>query len=110
MKLLTRSEEFVLLAVWKLQKDAYSLSIRDMLSEITDYEWSLGSVYTPLERLEKKRLLRSSLSDSTPERGGRKKRIYELTRLGREELLGIRSVEQKMWAGVKDLALAGGRT
>lgn len=108
VKLLTRSEEFVLLAVWKLQEDAYSLSIRDMLSEITGYEWSLGSVYTPLERLEKKRLLRSSLSESTPERGGRKKRIYELTSIGREELLSIRTVEQKMWAGVKDIALAGG--
>ena len=108
MKLLTRSEEFVLLAVWRLQHEAYSLGIRDMLSEITGYEWSLGSVYTPLERLEKKRLLRSSLSDSTPERGGRKKRIYELTRLGREELQGIRTVEQNMWAGVTGLSPSGG--
>jgi DNA-binding PadR family transcriptional regulator len=106
MKLLTRSEEFVLLAVWKLQQDAYSLSIRDMLSEITGYEWSLGSVYTPLERLERKRLLRSSLSESTPERGGRKKRIYEVTSLGQQALLDIRTVQATMWDGVADLGLS----
>ena len=68
MKFLTRSEEFVLLAVWRLDEDAYTLAIREYLSDLTGEEWSLGSVYTPLERLGRRRLLASSLSDSTPER------------------------------------------
>lgn len=48
MKLLTRSEEFVLLTIWKLQDQAYSLSIRKQISKITGFDWSLGSIYSPL--------------------------------------------------------------
>ena len=109
MKLLTRSEEFVLLAIWKLQDNAYSLPIRKQISEITGHSWSLGSVYTPLERLTKRNLITSYLTDSTPERGGRHKRIYQLTSEGRQALIRIREVEQAMWSGVTGLALEAGR-
>ena len=107
MKLLSRSEEFVLLAVWKLQDDAYSLPIRKQISDITGYDWSLGSIYTPLERLVRKGLLTSYLTEPTPERGGRHKRIYRLTPKGRQALIEIRTVEQAMWSGVTRLALEG---
>ena len=107
MKLLSRSEEFVLLAVWKLQDRAYSLPIRKRISAITGHEWSLGSIYTPLERLVKKGMLTSYLTEATPERGGRHKRIYQLTPAGRRALLRIRTVEQAMWSGVTGLALGG---
>jgi len=102
-KLLTRSEEFVLLSVWRLQDDAYSLQIRAQISDITGTEWSLGSIYTPLERLEKRRLLTSRLSKETPERGGRKKRIYELTPRGKQALAELRTVGDAMWHGVAHL-------
>lgn len=100
MRLLSRSEEFVLLAVWKLQERAYSLAIREQLSEASGHEWSLGSIYTPLERLVKKGLLTSTLTDPTPERGGRHKRVYRLTPRGRQALIEIRTIEQTLWAGV----------
>lgn len=105
-KLLTRSEEFVLLSVWRLQEDAYSLRIREQISEITGSDWSLGSIYTPLERLERRRLLSSRLNPETPERGGRKKRIYQLTPLGKQALVEIRSVADAMWTDVSQ-AVAG---
>ncbi len=100
MKLLTRSEEYVLLSVWRLQEDAYSLRIREQISEITGHEWSLGSIYTPLERLARRRLLTSRLSHETPERGGRKKRIYALTPLGKQALVDMQTVGTAMWDGV----------
>ena len=109
MKLLTRSEEFVLLAIWKLQDNAYSLPIRKQISEITGRNWSLGSIYTPLERLTKRGYLTSYLTESMPERGGRHKRVYQLTPKGRQALIRIRDVEQAMWSGVTRLALEGGR-
>lgn len=102
MKLLTRSEEFVLLSVWRLQDEAYSLRIREQISQTTGSEWSLGSIYTPLERLERKRLLTSRLSKETPERGGRKKRIYQLTPIGKKALVEIQTVGDAMWAGVRE--------
>ena len=108
MRLLTRPEEFVLLAVWKLQDKAYSLPIRKQITEITGHDWSLGSIYTPLERLVKKGLLTSYLTESTPERGGRHKRVYRLTMQGIQALIRIHEVEQAMWSGVARLALGGG--
>ncbi len=107
MKLLSRPEEFVLLAVWRLQERAYSLPIRKQLTESTGYAWSLGSVYTPLERLEKKGLLTSWFTEATAARGGRPKRIYKLTPKGRQALLHTRRVEEAMWLGITGLALEG---
>ena len=106
-KLLSRPEEFVLLAVWRLQNDAYSLSIQKEISSITGQAWSLGSIYTPLERLHRKRLLTSKLSESTPERGGRKKRLYQLTDEGKQALIAVKTVENAMWAGIMDFAFKG---
>jgi len=105
MNLLTRAEELILLAAWKLQGDAYSIPIHRVVSEITCEEWSLGSIYMPLDRLVKKGLLESYLSDSTPERGGRQKRIYRLTNDGKKALIRIRSVNAAMWTGIPDLSV-----
>tara|TARA_R110000868_G_scaffold306734_3_gene568124 strand:- start:54752 stop:55078 length:327 start_codon:yes stop_codon:yes gene_type:complete len=103
MKLLTRSEEYILLAVWKLQDDAYSIPIQQKLNEITGKEWSLGGIYMPLERLEKRGQLMSMLSESTPERGGRHKRIYKLTPSGKKALRQIYEVQQTIWDGIPQL-------
>jgi DNA-binding PadR family transcriptional regulator len=108
MKLLTRSEEYVLLAVSALGDDAYSHRIQSRLSEITGYEWSLGSIYSPLERLEKRGLLTSSMTEPTPERGGRPKRVYTLTEFGHGELERIRAIHSRMWQGAGErLGLSG---
>lgn len=107
--MLTRSEEFVLLAIWKLQEDAYSLPIRKQISRITGRKWSLGSIYSPIERLVKRGFVTSRLSEPTAERGGRHKRIYLLTSKGRRALVEIRAIEQEMWEGVTTLALENGR-
>jgi PadR family transcriptional regulator PadR len=102
MKLLTRAEELILLSVWKLKGDAYCIPIRAQLSEITGDNWSLGSIYMPLDRLVKKGCLKSQLSDSTPERGGRHKRIYELTDEGMKALLKVRQVQANMWRDIPE--------
>jgi len=102
LKLLTRAEELILLAVWKLKGNAYCVSIRAQISEITGENWSLGSIYMPLDRLVKKGYLQSHLSDSTPERGGRHKRIYKLTDGGMKALLRVRQIQANMWRDAPD--------
>lgn len=102
LKLLTRAEELILLAVWKLKGNAYCVPIRAQLSEITGENWSLGSIYMPLDRLIKKGYLKSYLSESTPERGGRHKRIYELTDEGMKALLRLRQVQANMWRDIPE--------
>lgn len=107
MKLLTRPEEFVMLAIWRLQTDAYSLSIRKQVSVLTGYSWSLSSIYTPLNRLSKKHFVTSYLTAPLRKRGGRPKRIYQLTTKGRQALLHIRTVEEAMWSDIRGLAPEG---
>lgn len=103
MRLLSRPEELVLLSVWKLKQNAYCVPIRVFLNKITGKTWSFGSVYDPLNRLEKKGLLESYKSDPTKERGGRSKRIYLLTSAGRTELSEIKALQQAVWNEVPDL-------
>ncbi len=106
MKLLTRAEELVLLAVWHLHENAYSVHIRGRLMEVTGQFWSFGAVYMPLERLEKKKYLESYLADPTPERGGRSKRIYKHTEEGLEALEEIRKVNEAIWTGVPKVLMS----
>ena len=106
MKLISRAEELILLAVWRLQENAYSVQIRSQLVEVTGKFWSFGAVYMPLDRLVKRGLLESYLADPTPERGGRSKRIYRPTKDGLEALKEIRKVQEAAWSGITKLSLS----
>ena len=103
MRLLSRSEEMVLLSVWKLGGKAYCVPIREHLMNVTKRQWSFGSIYDPLERLERKKLLDSYTTEPTKERGGRSKRIYQLTREGEKALAEMRSIQETLWSGTKKL-------
>ena len=100
MRLLSRSEEYVLLAVWRLKGNAYTLSILDQISAVTGYKWQIGAIYVPLEKLRKKGYLKKTKGVPTPERGGRSKFLYELTDSGRKALKAIKEVQESAWAGV----------
>lgn len=102
MKLLSRTEEFILLAVVFLKAEAYSVGIRRRLNEVTGKTWSYGALFVSLEQLVKKGYLTSSLTDPLPERGGRSKRIYALTPHGRKALLEIKLLERRMWEAASD--------
>lgn len=98
--MLTRAEELVLLAVWRLQENAYSVEIRKDLKKVTGQLWSFGAVYMPLDRLVKRGLLDSYLAEPTQERGGRSKRIYLPTKKGRQALDEIRKIQEAAWRGI----------
>lgn len=98
--MLTRKEELLLLAVWKLEEEAYGLAIRDRLNEMTDGDHSVGAVYTPLKRLRSRGFLDSWESEPTEERGGRSKRFYKLTPKGVRSLQEVRSLTQSAWSNL----------
>lgn len=104
MKLMSRAEEFVLLSIWMLKENAYSLQIQKQLHGVTGKKWSLGTIYAPLERLEKRKYVESYLSDYTPERGGRHKRIYKLTPNGKIALMEIKKMAESMWSNIPGLS------
>ena len=97
MNLLSRSEEIVLLAIWKLQGNAYGVTIRSLVNDSTGYEWSVGAIYAPLHRLVKKALVRTLKGEPIPERGGRHKIYYEVTPDGKKSLYQIKRVHEAIW-------------
>jgi DNA-binding PadR family transcriptional regulator len=105
MKFLSRPEELVLLAVWRLKENAYCVPIKKQLVQSTDHDWSFGAVYDPLDRLEKKGFLESYLSDPTAKRGGKRKRIYKLTPNGILALIEIKKITDEVWEGIHLKAL-----
>ena len=107
MKLLSRSEELLLLAVWRLQENAYAVTIREKLHAITGKTWAFGALFVSLDRLVKKGYLTSHLAEPTRQRGGRSKRMYRLTPAGVQALIEIRQIEKAMWAGITELKLRG---
>jgi DNA-binding PadR family transcriptional regulator len=95
----------VLLVVWNLQDEASCLPIQRKLEEVTGKSWSLGSIFDPLDRLERKQLLESRLTQPTKERGGRSRRIYRLTQLGKGALREIRTIQEVLWSEALELEL-----
>jgi len=75
-------EQLVLLGVLRLAADASGAAIRQEIRERSARDVSINAVYTTLDRLEGKQLLRSSVRDPTPERGGRRRKYYSLTPAG----------------------------
>src|SRR5437870_5184902 len=88
-------EHIVLLAVLRLRDTAYGMTVRQEIASITGRDVTIGAVYTTLTRLESKGFICSRAGEPTAERGGRAKRYYEVTAVGREALRYMRDVFQK---------------
>ncbi|MBN1271546.1 MAG: helix-turn-helix transcriptional regulator [Candidatus Aminicenantes bacterium] len=100
MGMLSRTDEMILLAVWRLKDNAYGVTIAEMLTRTSGKKWILGAVYVPLERLEKKKYLSSGLGKSSKKRGGRSKRLYKLTKDGLDILIKTKTREQSIWMDI----------
>ena len=75
-------EHIVLLAVLRLDDQAYGVTIRREIEGRTKREVSIGAIYATLDRLETKGYVRSRVGNPTPERGGRSKRFFRVTAQG----------------------------
>jgi DNA-binding PadR family transcriptional regulator len=103
MRLLSRIEEIILLAVWRLQENAYGVTIRDEVIRVTGQDWQQGAIYGPLARLHKKAYLITTRGEPTPERGGRSKIFYRLTPFGKEALQEAQRINEVVWVDVPPL-------
>ena len=96
-------ELMILLAVIRLEEEAYGVPICRELEAHRGRDVSVGSVYAALERLEAKGLVSSSLGDSTPERGGKAKRYFQVTSTGLRQVHETRRVLSKLWHALPKL-------
>ena len=75
-------EQLVLLGILRLGDDAYGAAIRQEIHARSGRDVSINAVYTTLDRLETKGLLKSWVGEPTPERGGRRRKFYALRPAG----------------------------
>ena len=90
-------EEIVLLIVAVLGEDAYGVRITHEIIEQTKRNVRLNQVHSSLHRLEEKGMIISKMGNSTPERGGRRKRIFTITAFGQQTLAEMKTVRVRLW-------------
>jgi PadR family transcriptional regulator PadR len=103
MKEITVLEEIILTTIFRLNEEAYGVSIRRKVSEITKKDIIYGTLYNTLDQLLRKGYVRKKLGKPTPQRGGRSKIYYTLTAKGLKALLYSRELHQRIWAGIPEL-------
>ena len=104
-KTLGEFEEVVLLIVAILNGDAYSVGIITEIENRLNRNVSLGAIQTVLKRLENKGLLKSEFGDATNERGGKRKRLYEVTAEGQKIIDQTRIQRNSLWEAIPRLSL-----
>jgi PadR family transcriptional regulator PadR len=93
-------ETLVLLALLRLDNDAYGMEVRAEILKRTGRDVSYGAVYTALDRLERKGFVSFRLAEPTPERGGRARKYFRVETAGRDALRATQRALTVMWKGV----------
>ncbi|MCK5148286.1 PadR family transcriptional regulator [bacterium] len=105
MKLLTRKDEMMLLAILRLDEEAALISLRELLNAQTGKSWSVGNVFVSLEKLENLTYIHSSLGAPSAKRGGRAVKFYKVTPVGLKALKDARLMQENLWDGLQDMVL-----
>jgi PadR family transcriptional regulator len=93
-------EQAVLIAVVRLQTEAYGRAILKEVQARLGRDVAPGAVHATLDRLERKKLLSSKLGSGTPVRAGRPRRYYRLLPAGRHALNDARAALDTIWHGL----------
>ena len=96
-------EQLVLLAILQSGDDAYTVTIRQVLTERSQRRLARGALYTSLERLEAKQLVSSRLGEPLAIRGGRARRYFTVTAAGLEALRHARRAFENLSRGLEGL-------
>jgi len=75
-------EYLLLAATARLGAEAYGVAIRLEIENFTRRNCSIGALYTTLDRLEEKGLIKTWMGTGTRQRGGRSKRMVRVTTKG----------------------------
>src|SRR5438105_15251780 len=100
-ELLGTFEQSVLLAIVRLEPEAYGRAVLNEVERVLARSVSAGSVYATLERLEAAGMLTSRTEEGTPARGGRARRYYAVATEGERALSETRAALNAMWKRVQ---------
>jgi DNA-binding PadR family transcriptional regulator len=101
-------EQLVLLAILRVGRDAYGVTVHDEIERTTGRTVAPGALYRALDRLEERGLVASGTGEPTGARGGRRRRTLEVTREGArqlsEALEAVSDMAQGLYARIRALA------
>ena len=97
-------EQLLLMALAQLGSDASGVEVRELIEARTGRAISPGAIYTAMQRLEQRGFVGSSFGDPTPQRGGKRKKLYRLRAQGSRALAGMQAALAEMGRGLKPRA------
>ncbi|MFY0688494.1 MAG: helix-turn-helix transcriptional regulator [Cyclobacteriaceae bacterium] len=97
-------EEIVLLTVAILHGDAYGVIIRKEIEERLSRKVSVSALQTALRRMESKGFLDSEFGEATSMRGGKRKRYFKVTKLGKKALDYSKETRNKLWNSIPNVS------
>jgi len=98
-------EEIVILTVGILNKEAYSVAIKDEIESRLSRTVSMGALHTALKRLEDKGYLKSFAGEVTEERAGRPRRYFEITAMGKKAMQRAKETRDELWKAIPKAVL-----
>ncbi len=96
-------EEMILLMVILVKGEVYGITVREAYIKHFSQEISLSAVHTVLRRVEKKGFTVSKMGGANAERGGRRKRLYEVTPYGFRTAQHLQEQRTNVWALIPKL-------
>ncbi len=100
-------EELVLLTIGSLYQEAYAVAILEEIKKNTSRTMDVTAVHSVLRRLEKKGYTQSEMGGATSDRGGRRKRLFQLTQVGRKVLDDTMELRVSLYNKIPKLAFSG---
>jgi PadR family transcriptional regulator PadR len=100
MNIITRLEEAILIAIWRLQDNAYGVTINKQVSWSFKKNYSLGALYFSLDQLLRKNYVTKNVKHFYHEKGGRSRTYYSLTDNGKKALLQAKTHQKSLWEGI----------
>lgn len=102
MKELTKLEELVMIAIWRLEDDAYGVQIKSKVKEIGGREYFYNTLYTTFDQLTKKGFITKHFGEPSAIRGGKRKVYFHITKKGRSALETSFKRHSRVWAGIDE--------
>ncbi len=103
-KYLGEFEELVLLITASLNRTAYAVAVKEEILLQANRRVNISAVHSVLYRLEDKGFLTSEFGSASAKRGGKRKRIFEVTSAGFEALQKSKSLKEHLWSNIPQLS------
>ena len=104
---ISKAEEMVLLAIWRLKNEAYGVSVRRQIRKDTGKDYTYGTLYGLLRQMDHKGYVRKIAGDPLPKKGGRGKTYFKLTPAGIRALKDAIALHKRMWNDINEYSLDG---